>query len=62
MCPHSTRPTDPNRCSLCLGAPARIVTQQGADLLVDGEPAGRTLDTESQRTDYGRAQQRRRKP
>jgi hypothetical protein len=38
------------------------VTQRGQELLVDGEPLGRTLDTESQRTDYGRARERKQKP
>lgn len=29
----------PERCSICLSAPARVITQRGAELLIDGEPA-----------------------
>jgi hypothetical protein len=36
----------PDRCSQCLGVKPRKVTTQGAELLIDGQPCGRTLDAE----------------
>ena len=38
----------PDRCSLCRGVVPRRVDQFGKDLTVDGVPAGRQLDVESQ--------------
>jgi hypothetical protein len=46
-CPHSQRDT-PDRCSQCLGAPVRRIEQSAAALLIDGMPAGRPIDVESQ--------------
>jgi hypothetical protein len=47
VCPHSLRPdASPERCSSCLGHPARHVDQVGALLLIDGEPP-RAIDLET---------------
>lgn len=51
-CPHSTRPTA-GPCSQCLGATPQLIAQQGPLVLIDGKPAGRGLDRETQRaTNY----------
>ncbi len=54
-CPHS-RIGDPSRCSQCLGAIARRVSNDGADVLIDGVPTGRVLNIESEgaATFYGK--------
>ena len=45
----------PDRCSQCLGAPVRVVTNDGPELLVDGERSGRAIDrTEIIRQIYAR--------
>jgi hypothetical protein len=56
-CPHS-RIGEPARCSQCLGAVVRHVSQRGADLLIDGEPTGRTLDDEDSRRGFPRRARR----
>jgi hypothetical protein len=63
-CPHSLKS---GPCSSCMGVTPRVVTTQGAELLIDGKPTGRTLDRETQVvSDYarrgGRAKARRPAP
>lgn len=62
-CPHSLK-TGP--CSSCLGAVPQVVTIQNGAVLIDGSPAGRSVDEEAaKRIEYakrGNAHGRRPKP
>ena len=44
-CPHGLR-SQPSTCSQCLGIEPQRITLDGAELLIDGKPAGRGLDKE----------------
>lgn len=48
VCKHGARST-PATCSQCLHAPARVVSIDGRDVLLDGKPTGRQVDAEKPR-------------
>lgn len=54
----------PDRCSQCLGAPARRVASDGPVITIDGQPTGRAIsnDDNELRRYYARRGGKRRKP